>query len=181
MAAFEPVIPGHGTHNDTEQAFEPVIPGLGTYVEQDTVTVSAAVTGTAIATIDEDDVVAGSKTIILTLTNDTWVAAGATFDAQRQNIIDGLDSAQAEGAGWNAEVRDKEVVGAVVRTSATVVTITLSAAAAYDITAQETITATVPATALVTSSGDITATPTFTVDPIAAAAGTQTVVCIITM
>lgn len=129
--------------------------------------ISAAVSGTATDTIDEADVVAGGKTIIITLTGDTWVAAGATFDAQRQNIIDGLDSAQSEGTGWNAEVRDKEVVGAVVRTSDTVVTITLTAAAAYDITAQETITVTVPATALVTSTGDLTATPTFTVDVVA--------------
>jgi uncharacterized protein (DUF305 family) len=108
-------------------------------------------------------VVAGGETIVLTLANDTWVAAGATFNAQRQAIIDGLDSAGAEATGWNAEVRDKEVVGAVVRTSDTVVTITLTAAAAYDITADETITATVPAAALVTSAIDVTASPTFTV------------------
>jgi len=110
--------------------------------------VSAAVTGTATATIDEADVVAGGDTIILTLTNTIWVASGGTFDAIRQDIIDGLDSAQSEGTGWNAEVRDKEVVGAVVRTSDLVVTITLTAQAAYDITAQETITATIPASAI---------------------------------
>ena len=126
--------------------------------------VSAAVTGTAIASITESDIVTGGKTIIITLTNDTWVTAGATFDAQRQNIINGLDSAQSELTGWNAEVRDKEVVGSVVRTSNTVVTITLSASASYDITAQETITVTVPATALTTSASAVVATPTFTVD-----------------
>ena len=125
--------------------------------------VSAAVTGTVTNNISESDIVSGGRTIIITLTNDTWVAAGATFDAQRQNIINGLDSAQSEATGWNAEVRDNEVVGAVVRTSDTVVTITLSAAAAYDISAQETITVTVPATALVTSGSDITADPTFSV------------------
>jgi len=130
--------------------------------------VSAALTGTATATIDEDDIVTGGKTIILTLTGDTWVTAGATFDAQRQNIINGLDSAQAEATGWDAEVKAKEVVTAVVRTSNTVVTITLSAAAAYDITAQETITATIPASALTTSASPVVATPTFTVDPVAA-------------
>lgn len=126
--------------------------------------ITAAVTGTATATIDEADVVAGAKTIIITLTGDTWVAAGASFNAQRQAIINGLDSAQVEATGWNAEVRDKEVVGAVVRTSDTVVTITLTAAGAYDITAQETITVTVPAAALVTSTSEVIATPTFTVD-----------------
>lgn len=52
---------------------------------------SVALTGTVTATINEDDIIAGGKTIILTLTDDTFVAAGATFDAQRQAIIDGLD------------------------------------------------------------------------------------------
>jgi hypothetical protein len=36
---------------------------------------SAAVTGTATASITEGDVVAGSKTIIITLTGDTWITA----------------------------------------------------------------------------------------------------------
>lgn len=126
----------------------------------DSGTAVAVVTGTASAGLTEAQIVAGGETIIITLTNDTWVASGATFNAQRQNIIDGLDSAQSEVTGWNAEVRDKEVVGAVVRTSDTVVTITLTAAAAYDVAANETITVTVPATALVTSASALTASPT---------------------
>lgn len=96
----------------------------------------------------EAQIVTGGRTLILTLTNDTWVTAGATFNAQRQNIIDGVTSAQTETFGWNNEVRDNEVVTSVVRTSDTVVTITWSAAPNYDITANETITVTVPATAL---------------------------------
>ena len=107
----------------------------------------------------------GGKTIIITLTGDTWIAAGAgSFDLQRDEILQGLDSAQGEALGWNAKVRDLEVVTAVVRTSDTVVTITLTASVTYDITAQETITVTIPSTALVTGPTDITATPTFTVD-----------------
>ncbi|MEK7584567.1 MAG: hypothetical protein AAB490_04955, partial [Patescibacteria group bacterium] len=124
--------------------------------------VSAALTGTATASITEADIVTGGKTIILTLTNDTWVAAGATFDAQRQNIINGIDSAQAEGTGWDAEVKAKEVVGAVVRTSSTVVTITLTAQAGYNITATETITATIPSTALLGGNA-VVAAPTFAI------------------
>jgi hypothetical protein len=108
----------------------------------------ASITGTAVPVIAEPLVVAGGKTIVITLSGDTWVAAGATFDAERQAIIDGLDSAQSEVAGWNAEVRDNMAVGTVVRTSATVVTITLPASASYQITAPETITVTVPASAL---------------------------------
>lgn len=126
---------------------------------------SAALTGTATASITETDIVTGGKTIILTLTGDTWVAAGATFDAQRQNIINGIDSAQAEATGWDAEVKAKEVVGAVVRTSDTIVTVTLSASAAYNVTATETITATIPATA-VSLAASIVASPTFTVDAV---------------
>jgi len=129
----------------------------------DSGTAVAVITGTASSGLTEAEIVTGGETIIITLTNDTWVAAGATFNAQRQNIIDGLDSAQSEATGWNAEVRDNEVVTAVVRTSDTVVTITLSAAAAYDVTADETITVTVPATALVTSATELTATPTIAV------------------
>jgi len=85
---------------------------------------TAAITGTATASITKADIVAGGKTIIITLTGDTWVAAGATFDAQRQSIIDNIVSAQSETNGWNA-VRSNIAVAAVVRTSDTVVTITL--------------------------------------------------------
>lgn len=133
---------------------------------------TAAITGTITATVDEDDVVTGGKTIIITLTGDTWKAAGTGpigSTADTQAIIDGLDSAQVEATGWNAEVRDKEVTTAVVRTSSTICTITLTASAAYDITAQETITVTVPIAGLVTGAGAITSTPTFTVDTVAAA------------
>lgn len=139
-------------------------------------TATAAISGTATAAIDETNVRVGGDTIIITLANGSWIGAGAPFDAQRQAIIDGLDSAQVEAAGWNAEVRDNLPVTAVVRTSQRVVTITLTAQAAYDITAQETITVTVPASAIL-ETGPITGAPTFTVDPLpvtAAITGTVT-------
>jgi len=134
---------------------------------------SAALTGAATDAITEADVVAGDKEIIITLTDDTWVADDGTFDGQRQNIINGMDSAQSEGTGWDAEVKAKEVVGAVVRTSDTVVTITLTAQAAYDITATETITVTIPGTALV-GAEEIEAAPTFDVTHIPPSAGQPT-------
>lgn len=123
---------------------------------------SASISGTATSSINEGDIVTGGKTIIITLTNDTWVTSGATFDAIRQDIIDGIDSAQSEATGWDAVVKAGESVSSVVRTSDTVVTITLSAFATYNITSTETITVTVPSTA-VTGGGTIVATPTFTV------------------
>jgi hypothetical protein len=127
--------------------------------------ISAALSGTVIDD-SETDIRTGGSTLILTLTNDTWVADGATFNAQRQNIIDGLDSAQAEAAGWDAVVKAGLTVTDVVRTSDTVVTVTLPAFGAYDITATEFITATIPATAVAYGSA-IVATPTFdvTTDP----------------
>lgn len=126
---------------------------------------SIALTGT-VTTANETDIVTGGKTIILTITGDTWVASGATFDAQRQAIINGITSAGSETNGWNNEVRDNEAVTAVVRTSDTVATITLSASASYNITANETITVTVPSTAL-TGASAIVASPTFTITSIA--------------
>lgn len=133
-------------------------------------TATAAITGTITASATEADIRAGGKTIIITLTNDTWAAAGASFDAQRQNIINGLTSAQAAPLGWNAVVRAGLAVGAVVRTSATVVTITLSAFSNYEITSPETITVTAPKSAMVIGTIDIVATPTFGIATSAAVA-----------
>lgn len=123
---------------------------------------TVALTGTITSSATDANIVAGGKTIILTASYDTWVAAGATFDAQRQNIINGLDSAQSEANGWDAVVKAGQGVSGVVRTSNTVVTITLDAFASYAITATETITATIPATAL-TGGNTVVATPTFTI------------------
>ncbi len=127
--------------------------------------VSAAVTGTITPSATEADIVTGGKTIVLTLTGDTWVTAGATFDAQRQAIIDGLDAASSPAGGWNNEVRDNANVTDVVRTSNTVVTITLEAFGSYDISSTETITATVPGSALA-GGNPLTVSPTFTVTPV---------------
>lgn len=127
---------------------------------------SAAVTGTITAAVTEADIVAGGKTLIITLTGDTWIAAGAaSFDLQRDEIIAGCDSAQSETLGWDLVPKALQGLAGVVRTSDTVVTITWDAFATYNITATETITVTVPATAVVLGSA-IVATPTFTVAPI---------------
>jgi hypothetical protein len=136
--------------------------------------VTSVTTGTAVPTQTEAEVVTGGKTIILTLTGDAWVAAGTGpigSTADTQAIIDGLTAATTPTFGWNNEVRDKEVTTAVVRTSSTVCTITLTAAAAYDISSTETITPTIPAVALVTSADPVVSSPTFTVTAVAAAGG----------
>jgi hypothetical protein len=127
---------------------------------------SAAVTGTIGDGASEQEVRDGGGTIIITLTDATWAAAGGTFDGQRQNIIDGLDSAQSETYGWNNEVRDEIGVSSVVRTADTIATVTIAAADVgdYRITSAETLTVTVPASAI-SASGNITATPTITISP----------------
>lgn len=84
------------------------------------------------------------------------------FADSRADIITGIDSAQSEGGGWDAKVKANIPVGNVVRTSSTVVTVTLQAQGDYNITANETITATVPASALAGAIA-IIATPTFVV------------------
>ena len=126
---------------------------------------TAALTGTVTSSITGADIVTGGKTIILTLTGDTFIAAGTGpigTIANTQALIDGIDSAQAEATGWDAVVKAGIDMADVVRTSATVVTITLDAEATYNITATETITATIPAEVL-TGAAQIVASPTFTV------------------
>lgn len=91
------------------------------------------------------------------------VTGTLTFDAMRQDIIDGLVSAQSEASGWNAQ-RANIPVTALTRTSDTVATLALPALAGYDITAEEVITATIPAAATSVAT-PIVATPTISIDP----------------
>lgn len=151
--------------NAADAALEAYTPPSGSAVDVDFFGgVAATISGSATIDAYKENVVTGGKKIIITLSGDTWVAAGGTFDAIRQDIIDGLDSAAAEANGWNAEVRDKQDVAGVVRTSDTVVTITLDAQAAYDITTPEAITVTVPGSA-VTGGSPIVGSPTFEIVP----------------
>ncbi len=71
-------------------------------------------------------------TLVITLTNDSWVAAGAAFDAQRQNIINGIVSDNLQKFGWNKTLLQTITPVHVARTSDTVVTIT------FDHTAEST-------------------------------------------
>jgi hypothetical protein len=125
-------------------------------------TPTAALTGTITASVSETDIVTGGKTLIITLTDDTWVASGGTFDGERANILAGIDSAQSEATGWDAVPKATQSVSGVVRTSDTVVTITWDAFATYDITSSETITVTIPSTAVAGGSA-IVASPTFSI------------------
>ena len=164
MAAIR-LIPGIGLVKDSESGNVVLYPG-GLVKEADAGGTTAALTGT-ITTADEADIVATGGTVLLDLTDDTWVSAGATFDAQRQPIINGLTSAQSELTGWNNEVRDNLAVTAVVRTSDNRVTITIPPSSGYDITSPDVVTDTIPAAALVTSAIDVVASPSFTISVVA--------------
>jgi hypothetical protein len=90
------------------------------------------------------------------------------FEAARQAAINGIDSAQSETHGWNAE-RPNIPTSALVRTSDSVITLTIPSLPNYDITAQEVLTWTIPASVL-TGGVAIVATPTVTIDPAAGGA-----------
>lgn len=124
---------------------------------------TVVVTGTAVPSATEVEVEASGETVILTISQGKWAELGTDFDAAREAIIDGMTSAQSEAGGWNIKARDLEVVGAVVRTSDTVVTLTTTNVGAYAITADETITVTVPAAAMEGQLQDVVASPTFQV------------------
>lgn len=123
--------------------------------------------GGTILTANAANIVSGGRTITLTLPAQqawAWASAGAAFDAQRAGILAGLVSLGNQLHGWNAEVVPALSVTNVVRTSNTVVTITLPAVAAYAITQIETVHATVPSTAI--SGGLINfVAPGFTIVP----------------
>ena len=142
--------------NGSEQVFHDYTKAAVTY------SVLADLTGTLADGAVDGLIVAGGETLIITLTNDTWDATIGADNAKTDALIAGIDSAQSEPAGWDAEVRANLDYNDVTRTSDTVVTITLGAEANYAITANETITVTVPATALAGTNA-VVATPTFVI------------------
>lgn len=99
----------------------------------------------------------------------------SAFDNAVASLIAGVDSAQSEANGWDARVKTTLTGSDIVRTSDTVVTFTLPAVAAYDITATETITATIPAS-MVNGAAVIVATPTFTVSAAGGGGGDERVI-----
>lgn len=129
--------------------------------------ISANVSGSATPFIGQEDVITGGKTLVVSIINDTFIAAGTGpigTTAQSQTFLDGIDSAQSEAGGWDAIVKTNLTPGTdLVRTNDNTATITLPAFAGYSITADEVLTVPVQAAILTTSSSDITATPTITI------------------
>lgn len=129
---------------------------------------SATISGTITIGVTETDIVTGGKTLIITLSGDTWIDAGvSSFDLQRDEILAGIISAQSETFGWNNIVKPFQSLAGVVRTNNTVVTITWDAFATYNISNSEIISVTVPQTALKKAKTALPASPTFTISPVA--------------
>lgn len=111
--------------------------------------ISVALTGTAIAGgVLESEIVAGGETLIITVTGDQWVPSAGDNNAITTAIIAGVTGSVSGGTGFTAQVGGAMAHGDVVRTSDTVLTITLPAAASYAITGNETVTVAIPASAL---------------------------------
>ena len=108
-----------------------------------------------------------SRTIILTLTDDTWVADDGTFAAQANALLAGIDGDLASPGGGSVVWDDLTTTVAagftVVRTNDTVCTITLPALSTYWIYEDETLTITIPAAILVTSADPVVATGTMVI------------------
>jgi len=123
--------------------------------------ISVTATGTAVPTQTEADIVTGGKTIILTLTGDTFVTGTTSEDG----IAGGSDSdIAASGTNWDSLIKtDLDNTDVVLSVGDTVATITLPAYASYDIASTETITWTIPAASLTTSATPVIATPTHTI------------------
>lgn len=107
---------------------------------------SVTVTGTALGATQEQ-IQAGGETIVLTLTGSTWVDAGVPFDGVKDDISNGISGDGITATSWDFTVPIAQALNlyaGIVRTSDTVVTITLPAVPSYSIDADETITVTVP-------------------------------------
>lgn len=109
---------------------------------------SVAASGTLVTDVEtfEADIVAGAKTIILDLTDATWIGSAA-FGTVQDDIIAAITSTGNEATGWNAVRGTIDATSAVVRSSDTRVTITLPALVAYEIEANEVLSFRAPAAA----------------------------------
>lgn len=145
-------------HTDPYQLLRPATPLP--YFIPSVAAVTAALTGTGVPTQTEADIVTGGKTIIITLTGDTFVTGTSSEDG----IAGGSDSDKTGANKWDALIKtDLDNTNVALSVGDTVATITLPAYASYDTDETETITWTIPSASLTTSTSDIIVTPTHTV------------------
>jgi|GEM_PF-2059076 len=143
--------------------------------------IAATISGTILDNTSEADIVAGGKTIIITLTNDTWVPDVVSNTSKRDALLDGLVAAGGEMAQWTNVVNALKAVpdlGSVItRNSDTVVTITLPVSYGYNISSVQEVELTIAAALTVNLGADLVANPKFTIThatPTATLGGTVT-------
>jgi hypothetical protein len=134
---------------------------------------STATLGGNIATASETDIRSGGRTILLTLTDNTWTADSVSNTAKLIALIDGFTTA-TDTTAWNAVKAALKTSGGVVRTSDTLLTITLPAVAGYDIAADQTVNLNIPTTLLTNSYTVNSLSFTITADKAATVTGTAT-------
>jgi len=127
---------------------------------------SAKLSGTAVSGITENDIVAGGKTIIITLSNDIWAPEVATDPGLRNALLDGLTAAGSKWANALGYFKNSPSTK-IVRDSDTVVTITLPAYEGFSIDNDLSITLNIPKSVLTSASTEITTT-SFTISAITA-------------
>ncbi len=123
---------------------------------------------------DESDILAGSGIITVNLERDNWAATLGGANAITTGFINGISGDQ----NWNT-VKSLLLLDntRIVRTSATLVTITLPTSPEYVITANETVTVSIPATSYQNGTVKAASDPTFTVDnlnPVLSLSGSAT-------
>lgn len=120
--------------------------------------VGVVLTGTVTSDFNENDVVTGGRTIILTTTGTTWDADICT--THLATLRNGVVSAQNETNGWNNEAQDNLTC---VRDSDYQITLTDAPSASYNITINDGPITTTIGAALTASGVEIVASSTFTV------------------
>ena len=129
---------------------------------------SVVLTGTAITELLESDVITGSKTIIATISDDTWLSTLGADNAATTAWLNGLTSDRNGSGEWDTRVRDNLVYTDLTRNSDTVATLVLPASI-YEPEGNETITLTVDVSTMTSTAADVTASPTIsiTITPVA--------------
>ncbi|OIQ58737.1 hypothetical protein MOTE_17290 [Moorella thermoacetica] len=128
--------------------------------------IKATLSGTFVtAPPDKTAIVAGGKTIVITLINGTWASDVATNLTKRRALIDGFIANNNRNDKEWAKVKAALMADprSVTRDSDSVVTIMLPPVPDYDIIAPQTVSLTIPKAALAGSSADVIATPSFTI------------------
>ncbi len=108
--------------------------------------VIAQLSGTAVPSIGEGDIVVGQKQLIITLTNGKFALDVASDADKRNAIFDGIKTSSSDTTMWDKVITALKAAGetAIIRNSSNKITITLPAVSDYNISMNETISVTVP-------------------------------------